>query len=162
MAVAMKTNQAMAGVIAGIEGHPLPALPDELERHYGSGVVVQDGLVLLRANRGGTVGADRTAKGWNASSAHLDGYSEDETWPLLLGRGLAIADLLREQLVGARVAGDVGVVLSLNTVDGTSTPTAVLGFHQLRADERPWLGEDLEGFSEPVLTVDLPRSEAGH
>ena len=140
----MKANKAMESLLADL---PLVVIEGELERIARSDFVERDGCIFIAAlNPQSHMGLDsfpdRTGYECFVNSVHIDDYVSDD----LLATAISWLSLVLDQW---NKFGLPGVLQGSVSTDEFGATVKV---HVLRPDE-PWLGDDLEGYEQAVLTV---------
>ncbi|ANI55054.1 MULTISPECIES: hypothetical protein [unclassified Pseudomonas] len=140
----MKANKAMESLLADL---PLVVIEGELERIARSDFVERDGCIFIAAlNPQSHMSLDsfpdRTGYECFVNSVHIDDYVSDD----LLATAISWLSLVLDQW---NKFGLPGVLQGSVSTDEFGATVKV---HVLRPDE-PWLGDDLEGYEQAVLTV---------
>ncbi|XHF34255.1 hypothetical protein OXH62_04700 [Pseudomonas chlororaphis] len=140
----MKANKAMESLLADL---PHVVMESELERIARSDFVERDGCIFIAAlNPQSHMSLDsfpdRTGYECFVNSVHIDDYVSDD----LLATAISWLSLVLDQW---NKFGLPGVLQGSVSTDEFGATVKV---HVLRPDE-PWVGDDLEGYEQAVLTV---------
>jgi hypothetical protein len=143
----MKANASMKEILDTLSfGNPL--IPS-LKSIGDAGFVKKDGCYLLRSRAEKLTNAKRTdfqdCSGFECfvNSLHVEDYEKQEP--------LAQAVLLVNELFGLWEASDP--MLHLTAIISADELTVVTRFHVRRRGEQ-WLSDDIEGYIDPVMSVD--------
>jgi len=140
----VKANKAMESLLADL---PLVVIEGELERIARSDFVERDGCIFIAAlNPQSHMSLDsfpdRTGYECFVNSVHIDDYVSDD----LLATAISWLSLVLDQW---NKFGLPGVLQGSVSTDEFGATVKV---YVLRPNE-PWLGDDLEGYEQAVLTV---------
>ncbi|WP_236195465.1 hypothetical protein [Pseudomonas glycinae] len=140
----MKANKAMESLLADLT---LVVIEGELERIARSDFVERDGCIFIAALNPQTHMSldsfpDRTGYECFVNSVHIDDYVSDD----LLATAISWLSLVLDQWNKFGLSGVLQGSVSTDEFGAT------VKVHVLRPDE-PWLGDDLEGYEQAVLTV---------
>ena len=153
----VRQNTPMTELLASIEeGHEPARLPGHVKRLLESGFVWEDGCLLLsdmatadhpdRSHYPDLTGYEALVNRFRIEQPHA---SEVE----LAALGLAGVNQLRDELLALDGSGLCRIVMSLDS----GAPNVFVRFHRVRPGES-LLAEDLEGYEEPVLVMDVERT----
>ncbi|HLK32628.1 MAG TPA: hypothetical protein VKT29_06025 [Terriglobales bacterium] len=154
----MRTNQRMEGLYQQVRQDNLDdphALSQKLQQLLDSQFTEEEGcffLSLLKARVPSVKLPDfqnRTAYECYVNHIHVEDYSENGGFePLvMLGRGLAVAQELRDRLATQKVGHHFHVIVNFDGSDHCD-----VRFHTVRPDE-DWIGPDLEQYPQEALAV---------
>jgi hypothetical protein len=155
----VKTNERMELLLDEIRAENLDdpkSLPQKLWAILNAGFAEEEGCVFLAALKHKKEAAsmrrldfpDRTGYECFVNHLHLDDYLENGSLaPLvMLGRGLAFAQELKERLVG------LGGGRHFRVIVASDRESCTVRFHTIRPDEE-WSAKDLNGYKDEAVAV---------
>lgn len=159
----IKINRTMekllkrVGVDPEADGHKLIARLTPALCEQCSAGVVRNCLVGYRPNCQKEKIEDKTAAEAGWSKLFISGFVDDAltSFEDKVTLAISVAFLTRNRLQEIEPKGRFRVIVHGESQESQPYPIAVCRFHRLWPDEKPWLWEDLERYSDPVLTIDV-------
>jgi hypothetical protein len=133
-------------------------VPEAMMHELANGYEEVDGIVVPKgwADSFRKSATDETGIECLASKMHVDAFLPEQVPPIVMVRtALAYAYALKAELKASPLEGLFRVIIGASLKDDDSVrDTCVVRFHRLRQGQK-WLEDDLEGYRQPIMTLDF-------